>query len=399
MTGQKKKSTGIYGGFDVMLGVTLLALLAYGLLMLYSATFFVGESFWQKQLVWIALGGVIMLVMYSVPYTVWQKFALPLMGAALVMLFAVLLLGELILGAQRSLIGASIQPGVLARLIVVIYIAAWLSSKGEQLNQVRYGLIPFAIIIGVVAGMVALQPDLSTALLLVITGLAMFFYAGGDPIQIFVSIVSGGAAFGFLAWQLPHARERLMAYITSLSDPTQMPYHVHTAMIAIGEGGLLGVGIGSGRLKSGYLPFPHTDSIFAVVAEEAGMLGCLLIIALFILLAYRGYRIALETPEPFGSLLAFGATTMIITEALLNIMVMIGLIPFTGTALPFFTYGGSEMLMTMAGAGLLLSVSRGKPKKGERIAFANAVLDRGRGDGGTRLSGARRSPSPASRRA
>lgn len=404
MAGQKRKSTGIHGSFDVMLGVTLLALLAYGLLMLYSATFYVGQSFWQKQLVWIALGSVIMLVMYKVPYTVWQKVALPLMGATLVMLFVVLLLGELILGAQRSLIGASIQPGVLARLIVVIYIAAWLSSKGEQLNHVRYGLIPFAIIIGVVAGMVALQPDLSTALLLVITGLAMFFYAGGDPIQIFVSVISGGTAFGFLAWQLPHARARLVAYLESLRDPTQMPYHVHRAIIAIGEGGILGVGIGGGRLKSGYLPFPHTDSIFAVIAEEAGMLGCLLVIMLFILLAYRGYRIALETPEPFGSLLAFGATTMIITEALLNIMVMVGLIPFTGTALPFFTYGGSEMLMTMAGAGLLLSVSRGKPKKGEGVVynastFANAILDRGRRDRGARVSSARRSPSPASRRA
>lgn len=399
MAGQKKKSTGGYGSFDVMLGVTLLALLAYGLLMLYSATFFVGESFWQKQIAWIAIGSVIILIIYSVPYPVWQRFALPLMGAALVMLFVVLLLGELILGAQRSLIGASVQPGVLARLIVMIYIAAWLSSKGEQLNHVRYGLIPFAIIIGVVAGMVALQPDLSTALLLIITGLAMFFYAGGDPIQIFVSIISGGTAFGFLAWQLPHARARLVGYLASLRDPTQMPYHVHRAMIAIGEGGIFGVGIGSGRLKSGYLPFPHTDSIFAVIAEEAGMLGCLLVITLFILLAYRGYRIALETPEPFGSLLAFGATTMIVTEALLNIMVMVGLIPFTGTALPFFTYGGSEMLMTMAGAGLLLSVSRGKPKKGEGGAFANAILDRGRRDGRARVSSARRSASPASRRA
>ncbi|MGC9394443.1 MAG: FtsW/RodA/SpoVE family cell cycle protein [Anaerolineae bacterium] len=399
MAGRKKQTTSNYGGFDTMLGVTLLALLAYGLLMLYSATFYVGESFWQKQLIWIALGGVIMLVMYNVPYTVWQKLALPLMGAALMMLFVVLLLGELILGAQRSLIGPSIQPGVLARLIVVVYIAAWLSSKGEQLNQVRYGLVPFAVIIGVVAGMVALQPDLSTALLLVITGLAMFFYAGGDPIQIFVSVLSGSAAFGFLAWQLPHARARLTAYIASLRDPMQMPYHVHRAIIAIGEGGILGVGIGAGRLKSGYLPFPHTDSIFAVIAEEAGLLGCLLVITLFILLAYRGYRIALDTPEPFGSLLAFGATTMIITEAMLNIMVMVGLIPFTGTALPFFTYGGSEMLMTMLGVGLLLSVSRGRPKKGKRSAFANAILDRGRRNGRARVSGARRSASPASRRA
>jgi cell division protein FtsW len=222
MAGSKKQTTGRYGSFDVMLGVTLLALLAFGLLMLYSATFYVGESFWQKQLVWIGLGGIIMLAMYSVPYTVWQKLALPLMGAAMVTLFVVLLLGELILGAQRSLIGASIQPGVLARLIAVVYIAAWLSSKGEQLNHVRYGLVPFAIIMGVVAGMVALQPDLSTALLLVVTGLAMFFYAGGDPVQIFVSVISGGTAFGFLAWQLPHARARLVAYLASLRDPTQM---------------------------------------------------------------------------------------------------------------------------------------------------------------------------------
>lgn len=390
MAGQKKQANTV----DLMLLVTLLALLAYGLLMLYSATFYVGESFWQKQLVWVALGAIIMLVIYRVPYTLWQKLALPLMVTTLVLLFLVLLLGELILGAQRSLIGASIQPGVLARLIVVIYIAAWLSSKGEQLNHVRYGLIPFAIIIGVVAGMVALQPDLSTAMLLIVTGLAMFFYAGGDPIQIFVSVISGGGAFGFLAWQLPHARARLTAYIGSLRDPTQMPYHVQRAIIAIGEGGILGVGIGAGRLKSGYLPFPHTDSIFAVIAEETGLLGGLLVIALFILFAYRGYRIALETPEPFGSLLAFGATTMIITEALLNIMVMVGLIPFTGTALPFFTYGGSEMLMTMAAAGLLLCISRGKPK-----GDVNAILDRGRGDGRARVSGARRSPSIASRRA
>jgi cell division protein FtsW len=390
MAGSKKQANNV----DLILLVTLLALLAYGLLMLYSATFFVGESFWQKQLVWIALGAGILLVMYWLPYTLWQKLALPMMGVTLILLFLVLLLGELILGAQRSLVGASIQPGVLARLIAVIYIAAWLASKGEQLNHVRYGLIPFAVIIGVVAGMVALQPDLSTAMLLAVTGLAMFFYAGGDPIQIFLSVVSGGTAFGFMAWQLPHARARLIAYLESLRDPTQMPYHVQRAVTAIGEGGILGVGIGSGQLKSGYLPFPHTDSIFAVIGEEAGLLGALLVIALFTLLAYRGYRIALETAEPFGSLVAFGATTMIITEALLNILVMVGLIPFTGTALPFFSYGGSEMLVTMAAAGLLLGVSRGRPK-GEM----NAILDRWRRDGGTRVSGTRRSPGLASRRA
>ncbi len=348
---------------DYLLLVLILALLAYGLLMLYSATFYVGVRFWRQQLVWLALGGVVMIVMAWVPHPLWQRLALPLMLVTLLLLLLVLLLGEQVLGAQRSLVGASVQPGVLSRLAAVIYIAAWLASKGEQLNQVRYGLIPFAVITGVVAGLVALQPDLSTALLLVVSGLMMFFFAGGDPIQIFLSIVVGSSAFGIVAWRLPHARARLLAYVESLQDPTRMPYHVRRAIIAIGEGGLFGVGIGGGRLKAGYLPFPHTDSIFAVIGEETGLVGTLLVVALFALLAYRGYRIALSTPDAFGALLAFGITTMLVSEAMLNIMVMVGLIPFTGTALPFFSYGGSEMVVTMMAAGLLLGVSRGRPRR------------------------------------
>lgn len=371
---------------DYILVVIVLSLLAYGLLILYSATFYVGEKFWQQQLMWVALGIVLLLVMNWIPYPIWQKLALPLMGVTLFLLLLVLLLGEQVLGAQRSLVGASVQPGVLARLAAVIYVAAWLSSKGEQLHRIRYGLIPFAVIIGVVAGMVALQPDLSTALLLAVTGLAMFFFAGGDPLQIFLSLVSGTSAFAVLAWQLPHARARLLDYIASLQDPTQMPYHVHRAVLALSEGGLFGVGIGSGRLKAGYLPFPHTDSVFAVVGEEVGLFGTLLVIGLFILFIYRGYRIALETSDPFGSLIAFGIATMITTEAMLNIMVMVGLVPFTGTALPFFSYGGSEMLVTMAGIGLLLAVSRGRPK-----GDWDEIVDRWWGDWRARLSRSSRS--------
>ena len=379
---------------DYVLLVILIALLAYGLLMLYSATFYVGVDFWQRQLGWVVLGSLAMVGMIYFPYAIWHRLATPLMALTLLALFLVLFVGEDVLGAQRSfmLFGISIQPGVLARLTAVVYIATWLASKGDQLNQVGYGLIPFAVIMGVVAGLIALQPDLSTALLLVVTGLAMFFFAGGDPIQIFVSIVTGGAAFGILAWRLPHARQRLVEYLTALKDPTEMPYHVGRAVTALGEGGFWGVGIGNGRLKAGYLPFPHTDSMFAVVGEEVGLLGTLFVLALFALLAYRGYQISLSTPDPFASLLAFGTTTMLITEAILNIMVMVGLIPFTGTALPFFSYGGSEMLVTLVGAGFLLNISRGRPK-----GDANALLDRGWRDWWTRLSRSVRRSSPAGR--
>ena len=152
------------------------------------------------------------------------------------------------------------------------------------------------------------------------------------------------------------------------------------------------MGIGRGQLKTGYLPFPHTDSIFAVIGEEAGLLGALLVLALFALLAYRGYRVALDTPDAFGSLLAFGVTTMVIVAALLNVLVIIGLFPFTGTPLPFFTYSGSEMLMTMTGIGMLLGISRGRPK-----GDWNAVLDRSWRDWRARLSRSIRRPSPARR--
>jgi len=222
----------------------------------------------------------------------------------------------------------------------------------------------------------------------------MFFFAGGDPIQIFASLILGGVGFFMVALQFDHAAQRLTDFVATLKDPSMMPYHVHSAVLAISEGGIIGSGIGSGRLKFGYLPFPHTDSIFAVIAEEIGLLGVLLLIGMFIFFAYRGFRVTLETPDPFGSLLAFGVTIMILSEALLNILVMTGLIPFTGTALPFFSYGGTQTMVTMAGMGLILGVSRGRPK-----GNWDEVLVRWGRDGWARLSSALRRRGLANPRA
>lgn len=375
----KNKATHI----DALLLVTVAALLSFGLLMLYSATLYVNVKFWYLQLRWVLVGLIALVIMAYVPYTLWQKLAVPIVMGIIALLVLVLFFGTQILGALRSfnIFGISVQPGVLARLATVIYIAAWLASKGEELHELRYGLVPFAVILGVLCGLVALQPDLSIAMLLAITGLLMFFFSGGDPIQLFLSLLMGGGVFGLLAWQFTHARERLLNYIVALKDPSQLSYHARRAVMALGDGGIWGVGIGQGRLKTGYLPVPHTDSIFAVIGEEMGLLGLLLVLALFALFAYRGYRIALETSDRFGSLLAFGVTTMIVLGALLNALVMTGLVPFTGTALPFFSYGGSEMLITLAGVGLLVGVSRGRPK-----GAWDAVLDRSWRDWRARLS-------------
>lgn len=372
---------------DSLLLVTTAALLSFGLLMLYSATLYVDIAFWHQQLKWVALGLLAMVAAMYFPYTLLQRLAVPIIFVTLVLLVIVLLFGQTLLGAQRSfeILGISVQPGVFARLATVIYIAAWLASKGEQLHQVRYGLFPFAIILGVLCGLVALQPDLSIAALLAATGLLMFFFAGGDPIQIFLSLLIGGSTFGLLAWQLTHARERLINYVAALKDPSQLSYHAQRSLMALAEGGITGVGVGRGLLKTGYLPFPHTDSIFAVIGEETGLIGVALVLGLFALFAYRGYRIALETTDPFGALLAFGVTTMIVLGALLNILVMTGLVPFAGTALPFFSYGGSEMLVTLTGVGVLLGVSRGRPK-----GDWDAILDRSWRDWRARLSGSSR---------
>ncbi len=403
-----KRKTQSYEFDGVLLGVVVI-LLIYGFLSLYSATFYVGDILWHKQLVWIGVSVVAGFVAFRVPYPVWKKLAPALMTVNLLLLLATVLFAQPSLGATRGLVdlsestrdvgslfglGSSIQPGVMARLVAVIYIAAWLASKGDQLNQVNYGLFPFGIIIGLVAGLVMLQPDLSTALLIAATGVAMFFFAGGDPIQIFLSLIIGGGTFGVLAWNMPHARERLETYVQSLTNPEAMTYQIRRSVQAISQGGIFGEGLGSGRMKFGYLPVTWTDSIFAVVGEEGGLIACLLVLALFTVFAYRGYRVTLSTPDAFGSLVAFGITTMVLTEALMNVLVMTGLFPPTGTALPFFSYGGTQMLMTLAGVGLILGVSRGRPK-----GDWNAAMDRWWRNGRARLSRSRRRPGPARHRA
>ncbi|MCU0522563.1 MAG: FtsW/RodA/SpoVE family cell cycle protein, partial [Anaerolineae bacterium] len=217
MTKHKAKKSTIDGALLAVVAV----LLVYGLLALYSATFYVGNSFWERQLLWIGIGLVAGGIAYRVPYPYWQKVAPILMAMNLIALLVTVLYAKPVLGASRGLVdlseaarsvggvfglGSSVQPGVIARLVTVIYIAAWLASKGEQLNQVKYGLVPFGMIVGLVGGLVFLQPDLSTALLILVTGVAMFFFAGGDPIQIVLSGLVAGVPVSLLVWNMSHAR-------------------------------------------------------------------------------------------------------------------------------------------------------------------------------------------------
>jgi cell division protein FtsW len=368
------------------------------MMMVYSATFDWSyqeheNSFLiaSRQFGWVGLGLLTMIVAAAAPYDWWQRAAVPIMGVTLFLLVLVLIIGEEVFGAKRSFLGGSVQPGELAKLTMIVYIATWLTSKGDQIRDVRSGLIPFAVLIGAVAGLIVAQPDVSTSVLIVLSALAMFFFAGADIFQLAIGGAFSIVTFILLVSQFPHARQRLIDWLAVWGDPNLVGYHIQQALIALGSGGPLGLGLGQGKQKLGFLPAPHTDSIFAVLGEELGFVGCIAVIGLFVLLAYRGFKIAREAPDAFAALVACGITCGLVFQALVNIAVVTGLAPFTGVALPFISSGGSSMVVSLTGVGLLLSISRGK-RVGQRKArtkrgdFQHAALDRRRGDRRTRVS-------------
>jgi cell division protein FtsW len=391
----KKKRPG-YGDPDYTLIVVVLALVIVGLMMVYSATF--DWSYQQygssthialRQLAWVGLGAVALVVFTLVPYDWWQKAAVPVLGAALLSLVLVLFIGDERFGAQRSFLGGSVHPGELAKLSMVIYIATWLASKGDQIRDVTYGLIPFGVLIGLVAGLIVAQPDLGTAALIGLTSLSVFFFAGAEIFQLAAGGAVSAITFVFLISKFPHAMERINSWLEVWNSPERASYHMQQTLIALGSGGLLGVGLGQGQQKLGYLPTPHTDTIFAVLGEEMGLAGCLFVIGLFVLFAQRGFKIATEAQDPFAALLASGVTCWITFEALINVGVVTGLLPFTGMVLPFISSGGSAMVTSLAGVGLLLSISRGRSPGKREEGRQYASLDRGWGNRGTRVSGPR----------
>jgi len=397
--GQRRKGKPDYG-----LILSVAGLVAVGLMMVYSATFDwsyqdYGRSFHIafRQCMWAGIGIVALVVLTLIPYEWLRDAAVPIMAGALLSLILVLFIGDKRFGAQRSFWNGSVHPGELSKLTTIIYIAAWLASKGDQIRDVSYGLIPFGVLIGVVTGLIVAQPDLGTAVLIALTSVAVFFFAGADIFQLAGGAVISGITFVFLVAKFPHASERIDDWMQVWKDPQLAGHHMQQTLIALGSGGPFGVGLGQGQQKLGYLPTPHTDAIFAVLGEETGLWGCLLVIALFVFFAYRGFKITMDAQEPFAALLACGVTCMISFQALINLGVVTGLLPFTGMALPFISSGGSGMVTSLAGVGLLLSVSRGRSpgrRSGQREESHNyASLDRGWGNGGARVSGSRRRPS------
>lgn len=391
--------------YDYLLIIAVAALLIVGLMMVYSATFALGYQlygqptyFFIRQMLWMALGLIAMIITARIEYHTWRRWSIPMMAGALLLLGLVLAVGSDRFGGQRWLLNGSVQPGELTKLAVTMYIADWLSSKGARIRQVTYGLIPFAILLGFVTGLIMLQPDFSTAVLIATTAIAMFFIAGGDMWQMIASSILGGATFTLLITRSAYRLVRITSFLNPMGDQLGSNYQVRQILIALGSGGITGLGLGASRQKFGYIPASHTDGIFAILGEELGLIGCLMVIALFAFLAYRGFRIALAAPDSFGTVLAAGITCSLIFQALINIAVVTATVPFTGIPLPFISFGGSSLVISMTGVGLLLAISRGTlPEEAEypqdqEEKVSRASHDLRRRDRGSRV------PRPGRRR-
>ena len=353
---------------DYWVLAAVISLCLIGLVMVYSASYAEAlamdppnPAYWAlKHLQSLLTGGVLLVVFMAVPYQFWRRFSVPAMGLTLLMLVLVLIAPESLSpeknGAHRWLL--FLQPSEVCKLVLVLYISDWLSQKGQKVRNLAYGLIPFGVVMGIVAFLVMREPDMGTTLVLVTIGVSIFFIAGAHMIHFLGSMVMGGFVFYLLMFTASYRSNRLSAFIDPWSDPLGLGYHSTQSLMALGSGGVFGLGLGASRQKFGWLPEQFTDTIFAVLGQEWGFLGALVVLALFGLLIARGTRVALHARDSYGSLLATGITAWIGVQALVNIGSVAGAIPFTGITLPFISYGGTSLAVTMAGVGLLLNISR-----------------------------------------
>ena len=354
---------------DVPLLISIILLLVFGLLMLYSASwnyslqaYDSGTHILFRQIRWVIFGLFLLALMMMVDYHYLRFLSLWLGLAALALLGFILVdFGNIgaSTGYTRTLTtGGSVQPSEIAKVAVILYLASFLSSRREVLISLTQGTFPAMLVIGIPAGLVFLQPDYSAAITIAVIGAVMLFISGGNMkhlgVIFFVLLVLGVAGYFFY----DKVGIRLQEYLAGIFNPTGASYHIRRAYNAIINGGIFGVGIGKGTAKLTGLPFAWTDSIFAVILEETGLVGGMFVIGLYTCMLWRGYEIFKKAPDAFGKTLAAGITLWIFMEAALNICVMLNIMPFAGNALPLISLGGTSMLCTMGCLGILLNISR-----------------------------------------
>ncbi len=355
--------------FDIPFLIILLSLLAVGLLMLYSASYAQSEydtgytvstRYLQKQGVCALIGLVAMAALYRVPASFWFKMAWPIYGVSILLLLSVLVFGQSVNGAKRwiNIAGLQFQPSEIAKFALIVLFARLTKDFGQEAKKFRFGVFGFGCALMGILVPLALEKHLSAIMLMGMVAVVMMFVAGTSPKWL---LAGAGAAVAFLVVYVSfmgYAGDRITAWLHPEQDPGDTGYQILQSLYAIGSGGLFGLGLGKSRQKYLYLPFQYNDYIFAIICEELGLVGAVLIMVLFAALILRGYWIALRAPDKFSTVLASGLVTLIAVQTVLNLGVVTNLLPSTGIALPFFSYGGTALAVNLGEMGIVLGISR-----------------------------------------
>ena len=372
---------------DHSLLIITIVLALVGLVMVFSASAVVAGNrfhdpgyFLKRQLAWLAFGFLLLHLASHIDYVWWKRLSIPLLGLTVVLLVMVLIpsLGVSAKGARRWLrLGPiSVQPAEIAKLVAVMYLAAYLAKKEDRLTGFLSGLAPALLVIGVLGGLVLLEPDLGTVVVMGSVAIGLLFLGGARLSHLLSLGLCAVPVVLVLVLSSSYRRQRLMTFLAPWKDASDAGFQITQSFLAFGSGGLFGVGLGEGKQKLFFLPEAHTDFVLALVGEELGLVGTGVIILLFALFAIRGFQVAARARMPFGRYLGMGITLLIGVQALINACVVTGLVPTKGLTLPFVSYGGSSLVTCMFGVGILLNISRDRQT--------------GREDGGRRGEGASR---------
>lgn len=358
-------------------------LMLFGLVMVFSASANMAEArygsaymFLRKQIVWDAIGGLALLLCMRMDYHKWQKWSMSLVAISAAFLVAVLAVGRVVKGARRwiHIAGFTFQPSELAKLALILWLANYLDRRKSQLTDFRKGFLPPMIVIGVILLLILKEPDLGTPLLLGSVSMMLLFLAGAKWQHLGSVVLASLVPLYYELFHVGYRQKRLLAFTDPWANSSGAGYQLVQSLVAFGSGGLFGKGLGASTLKLLALPDPHTDFIFPVIGEELGFVGAVVLILLFVLWGMRGWQIAKRAPDLFGQLLAAGITMWVLLQASINMGVACGLLPTKGLPLPFVSFGGSSLVITMMAVGILLNIS--SQARSERAAEMRSMRTR-----------------------
>jgi len=363
---------------DYQLIAIVITLLLIGLFMVFSASFATqGTTFFTLQLKWVVVGLALCAIVAFIPHDLWRLLAIPVMVVTVAALVAVLIWGERgEWGGVRTFTGARFQPSELAKLGIAIYVSAWVAARGKRVASFKEGFFPFAVIIGLVAGLIVLEQSMSMTLIVLAIGIAIYFVGGGVLKQLLALIAIGTPVLVFAMWQFGYPLNRIQNWYNVWFNPSEAPQELLKITMLLREGGGIGVNPATWQLKASVFGL-WSDFLFANIGGDFKIFGMLAVVALYCWFGYRAVGISLNAPTRFGSLLGVGLTTWILVQAAIHIASSLSIIPATGQPLPFMSYGGSSLVSCMIAVGLLLSISRSaKEKKAPHAYFAFGGRDR-----------------------